>query len=284
MAGNNNGSAVNANAPNSNRNTVVGTRLVGVAGSSFKKFTLFPRFPPELRFMIWEFAMAMEKPRLVHLVARRCGIPKGRRRYGCPRSLGPKLMIHGAKYEQVPVHFFVNRECRRFALKHYSIRFSVTQERRMTLEEPLKRVETNIVMSPTDILVSWYPEELPWNDSSLFNLQFGPKACLVSNVMACPWYDLGVHTALSQILQKLGNVDAVERVFVPRGVHSPIKYADSSQFCANDMDLPNFWLHFLPQELKQRLFAPQRANCLELWAIDYEVDEPVNTLPDARTT
>lgn len=102
--------------------------------------------------------------------------------------------------------------------------------------------------------------------------------------MACPWYDLGVHTALSQILQKLGNVDAVERVFVPRGVHSPIKYADSSQFCANDMDLPNFWLHFLPQELKQRLFAPQRANCLELWAIDYEVDEPVNTLPDARTT
>lgn len=123
-------------------------------------FTLFQRLPTELRFMIWEFAMAMEKPRLVHLHARRCGIRRGHRRRGCPRGYGLRLNIYGDRYEQVPTYFFVNYECRLLALKHYSIRFSVTEKYRVNVLAPFTQRATNIIMSPADILVSWHTDYL----------------------------------------------------------------------------------------------------------------------------
>ncbi len=95
--------------------------------------------------------------RLVHLRARGCCIKKHRRR-GCPQSIKPKLTIDGIRYEQVPAYFFVNYECRHVALKHYCIRFSVHCRAVNPVYSP--QMETNIIMSPNDILVSWYTEAL----------------------------------------------------------------------------------------------------------------------------
>lgn len=125
------------------------------------KFTLFPRLPGEARIMIWKFAM--EEPRLVHLRVEGCGIKRARRR-GCPRGGGPYLTIDGERYEQVPPFFFVSREARFYALTIYTIRFSVAEQYR----DPENQVapyhfDTNLIMSPNDILVSWHVPELVRN-------------------------------------------------------------------------------------------------------------------------
>ncbi|KAI0972990.1 hypothetical protein F4678DRAFT_459845 [Xylaria arbuscula] len=188
--------------------------------SNPEQFTPFPRLPAELRIMIWQFAMEEEK-HLVHLHARGCKPCRRAKRRGCPRKIGPKLRIQGVLYEQVPAWFFIDHECSYVALRRYSIRFSVTQNFRQTLDEDFERRSTNIIMSPTDVLVSWYSKELEWEDSNYFDLQFGPQARLVSNLTVCPWIcnpfgfikRFQFHRTVETLVGKLGNIDALERLF-----------------------------------------------------------------------
>ncbi|KAI0426501.1 hypothetical protein F5Y09DRAFT_345598 [Xylaria sp. FL1042] len=60
------------NGPDSKHNAIVSNSLTGVGGSNIEQFTLFPHLPPELRLIIWEFAM--QETRLVHLRAEDCAI------------------------------------------------------------------------------------------------------------------------------------------------------------------------------------------------------------------
>ncbi|KAI0426502.1 hypothetical protein F5Y09DRAFT_351140 [Xylaria sp. FL1042] len=77
-------------------------------------------------------------------------------------------------------------------------------------------------MSPFDILVSWYTPELLTSRgaNSRFKLEFGPQARLVRNLIVWPWLrnlcnvvrNIGL---LFHIVAKLGNVDALEKIFIP---------------------------------------------------------------------
>lgn len=132
----------------------------------------FPRFDDlagEIRIMIWR--MAMEEPRLVHLRAAGCGIGRFRR-HGIPEHGGRyyHLRICGEKFEQIPVYFFVNHECRYYALEFYTIRFSVVERFRPPPSQaiPIVSKRTNLIMSPNDILVSWQTEEL-WVGRAYFS-------------------------------------------------------------------------------------------------------------------
>ncbi|KAI0439180.1 hypothetical protein F4803DRAFT_55006 [Xylaria telfairii] len=198
-----------------------------------KVFTLFQRLPTELRFMVYEFAMAIEKPRLVHLHARGCGIRRGHRRRGCPRGYGLRLKIYDAQYEQVPAYFFVNYECRFLALKHYSIRFSVSQQYRAEVLAPYDQRTTNIIMSPNDILVSWHTEELLCHELDKFNIRFGPGASLVRNIIVCPWkttYNTMTLEMAGNLFSKLNNANAIEKVYLLRKrVGGLLKFGGSNQ-------------------------------------------------------
>ncbi|KAI0449301.1 hypothetical protein F5B21DRAFT_509322 [Xylaria acuta] len=270
MANQNDIATAVANEPGtSNHNTVDSSGLIDAASDVSEAFTLFPLLPPEIRFMIWEFAMAMEKPRLVHLHARGCGI-RGTKRRGCPRSYGLRLNIYGVGYEQVPTYFFVNYECRLLALKHYSIRFSVSQE--FSAERyfdqfpfPLVKVDrraTSIVMSPDDILVSWHTHDLPWDDRACFNIQFGPDASLVRNLMVSPWgrgagdYAGRAFAVVSRLVDKLGNKDAIEKVYFLRNPgQGTLKHGGGSQWSITEHRFDDFDGRDLSQELAQRLEA-----------------------------
>ncbi|KAI1820264.1 hypothetical protein F4861DRAFT_76344 [Xylaria intraflava] len=92
-------------------------------------FHYFSRLPQNIRKKIFQEAMAMEAPRLIHLRAYGLGITDHFRR-GCPRDWdleGKKTVIDGLEYEQAPPYFFVNREVRVYATEFYNIRFTVTQ-------------------------------------------------------------------------------------------------------------------------------------------------------------
>ncbi|KAI1159544.1 hypothetical protein F5B18DRAFT_636588 [Nemania serpens] len=102
----------------------------------------------------------MEEPRLVHLRLRGHGIGSYRRR-GTLRNGGRRLLIDGKHFEQVPVFFFVTHECTYWALRFYTIRFSVASAYSPNpMMTPIKLKNTNLVMSPNDILVSWHTEQL----------------------------------------------------------------------------------------------------------------------------
>ncbi|KAI1189559.1 hypothetical protein F5B17DRAFT_187234 [Nemania serpens] len=200
------------------------------------KFTLFPRLPGEARIMIWKFAM--EEPRLVHLRVEGCGIKRARRR-GCPRGGGPYLTIDGERYEQVPPFFFVSREARFYALTIYTIRFSVAEQYR----DPENQVapyhfDTNLIMSPNDILVSWHVPEL--RKKSGYRIKFGDQASLVRNVMTRPWctppeqYGYTYFDMMLELLKKLKsrlrNKHSLEKAFIlSENVSGPIKYVSSRQ-------------------------------------------------------
>ncbi|KAI0004860.1 hypothetical protein F4779DRAFT_621209 [Xylariaceae sp. FL0662B] len=92
-------------------------------------FHLFPYLPPELQFIIWEFAMA--KPRTVSLDPRPV-LKKSSRKVAMPhlrtiqkrdRRLRQYRLVR--KYQQVPRIFYVNRDTQRLANLRYNIRFSV---------------------------------------------------------------------------------------------------------------------------------------------------------------
>ncbi|KAI1279697.1 hypothetical protein F5Y07DRAFT_405927 [Xylaria sp. FL0933] len=203
--------------PDSSHDAMGSSSSAHVGDSRIEQFTLFPKLPTELRLIIWEFAM--QEPRLVHL--RTDGYHPYRR--GCPRTGAPELKIYGTQYEQVPAYFFINRECRHLALKHYSIRFSFTPYHRSSWpnkegERPLVR-STNLIMSPIDILVSWYAYRRPKvrDEIDQIDLKFGPQASLVRNLMVCPWaHELRVSDMwlIFTMSEKLGNVDALEKVFI----------------------------------------------------------------------
>ncbi|KAI0906658.1 hypothetical protein F4823DRAFT_631247 [Ustulina deusta] len=233
MASEGHNSAAAANVPNNNNNAVVNSGLASFAAGfaagvlasvvasfpreSLVEFTIFQRLPTELRLTIWELAMENER-RLVHLRARGCCIKKHRRR-GCPQSIKPKLTIDGIRYEQVPAYFFVNYECRHVALKHYCIRFSVHCRAVNPVYSP--QIETNIIMSPNDILVSWYTEALLETNGVEVDLRFGPQARLVRNMMVCPWqyHPKKVMTrrhviwAIGVLVRLLGNKENAENLF-----------------------------------------------------------------------
>ncbi|KAI0799959.1 hypothetical protein GGR55DRAFT_683836 [Xylaria sp. FL0064] len=225
-----------ADGPDGSHNAMGSSSSTHVGDSRIEHFTLFPKLPTELRLIIWEFAM--QGPRLVHLRAEECvkRYEEYRQyRRGCPRTVAPKLKIYGTQYEQVPTYFFINRECRHLALKHYSIRFSFTPYHpsrwpNQEGERPLVQSKgTNFIMSPSDILVSWYAFSLSRilrgtrGERSHINLKFGPQASLVRNLKVCPWKhelrecheDQHCMWFLFTMLEKLGNVDALEKVFIP---------------------------------------------------------------------
>ncbi|KAI1753733.1 hypothetical protein F4782DRAFT_545524 [Xylaria castorea] len=236
MASSSNDATAVANEPDTNNhNAADSSDLTDAVDNVAEAFTLFSLLPPELRFMVWEFAMAMEKPRLVHLHARGCDITRGHKRRGCPRGHGPRLNINDAQYEQVPPYFFVNHECRFFALKHYSIRFLVVQDFRAHPIFPADRRVTNIVMSPDDILVSWHTESLlksRWA-ADYFRIRFGPEASLVRNLMVNPWrntYDPPTFEMVSRLVGKLNNSKSIEKVYLLRNRgRGPLKYGGGNQ-------------------------------------------------------
>ncbi|KAI1351843.1 hypothetical protein F5Y01DRAFT_324745 [Xylaria sp. FL0043] len=256
--------------PDSSHDAMSSSSSIHVADSRIEQFTLFPKLPTELRLIIWDFAM--QEPRLVHIRAEECvkRYEEYRRyRHGCPRTAAPKFKIYGCQYEQVPTYFFINRECRYLALKHYSIRFSFTPYHLSRWpnkegERPLVRSKgTNFIMSPDDILVSWYAFERPKvrGERDQIDLKFGPQASLVRNLMVCPWAhelrqcDMWSVFAMSE---KLGNVDALEKVFIP-GVepHGNLEYqgpsteiftpSDSISRCAG------FYYHWKHETVNPRL-------------------------------
>ncbi|TRX92672.1 hypothetical protein FHL15_006346 [Xylaria flabelliformis] len=254
-----------------NHNVVAGSDGNNAVGNVTRAFHLFPHLPPELRCIIWEFAMAMEKPRLVHLHARGCGL-RGHKRRGCPRGYGLRLNIHGAQYEQVPHYFFVSHECRFLALKHYSIRFLVAQEfRNGTLGQVDRRV-TNIIMSPDDILVSWYTEYLLF--SAGFNIRFGPQASLVRNIMVNPWrksYNREAFKMVSKFVGKLRNFMAIEKVYLLRNRgRGPLKFGGENQESMNEYDFNMIIQHVFPDKHKERLQNLQRDNNLQWLYVDAE--------------
>ncbi|KAI2642236.1 hypothetical protein GGS21DRAFT_546455 [Xylaria nigripes] len=202
-----------------------------------KQFPLFPRLPTEIRRMIWSAAMENEDPRLVHMRALRCGIV-GRERRGCPRGkeLGRTITIDGNRYDQAPSYFFVNHEARFMALEYYNIRFPVIQEASTEFEGPIARIVNHVVMSPNDILVSWYPEVPAFIES----LEFGPQAALVRNILVSPWahfqmnncYRLNTQMLMLalQLVDQLGNVDSLEKIFMHvEDLKPPIRYLGCSR-------------------------------------------------------
>ncbi|KAI1296289.1 hypothetical protein F5Y03DRAFT_398818 [Xylaria venustula] len=220
MAGNSTGIATSGG-----HDDTAETNEPDVGPSNLERFTPFRRLPAELRIMVWQFAME-EETRLVHLHARGCNLTKRRERRGCPRKVGPRLRIGGVLYEQVPVWFFIDHECFDLALRRYSIRFSVTQNFRQFRHQNFERRSTNIIMSPADILVSWYSGQLNWYDTRYFYLQFGPQARLVRNLIVCPWFDSPKYLRqsilflqmLDRLVGNLGNIDALERLFFVGGM------------------------------------------------------------------
>ncbi|KAI0193609.1 hypothetical protein EV127DRAFT_405854 [Xylaria flabelliformis] len=272
MTGVNIDASVVVNESDVNNHNVVassdGNKAVGTVAEAFH---LFPRLPPELRCMIWEFAMAMEKPRLVHLHARGCGL-RGHKRRGCPRGYGLRLNIHGAQYEQVPHYFFVSYECRFLALRHYSIRFLVAQEFRIEALGQVDRRVTNIIMSPNDILVSWYTKDLLF--AAGFNIRFGPQASLVRNIMVNPWrksYNLEAFKMVSKFVGKLRNFKAIEKVYLLRNRgRGPLKYGGENQQSMNEYDCDIAIQNIFPDKLKERLQKLQRDNNLQWLYVDAE--------------
>ncbi|KAI1130590.1 hypothetical protein F5Y10DRAFT_289010 [Nemania abortiva] len=75
-------------------------------GSPTSSFPQFTRLPLELRIEIWE--IAMDEPRAIHLLS----APDG--------HIQRTLMINDVKFVDVPVFFFVNRECRGIVVNQYS--------------------------------------------------------------------------------------------------------------------------------------------------------------------
>ncbi|KAI0865533.1 hypothetical protein F4860DRAFT_510073 [Xylaria cubensis] len=254
-----------------NHNAVVSSDGNNAVGNVAKAFHFFPRLPPELRCMIWEFAMAMEKPRLVHLHARGCGL-RGHKRRGCPRGYGLRLNIHGAQYEQVPHYFFVSHECRFLALKHYSIRFLVAQEAPDEASDQVDRRVTNIIMSPDDILVSWHTKDLLF--SAGFNIRFGPQASLVRNLMVNPWrksYNNEAFKMVSKFVGKLRNFMAIEKVYLLRNRgRGPLKYGGENQQSMDEYDCNMIIQNVFPDKHKERLQKLQRDNNLQWLYVDAE--------------
>ncbi|KAI1425358.1 hypothetical protein F5Y12DRAFT_796075 [Xylaria sp. FL1777] len=74
--------------------------------SSISSFPQFAYLAPELRIMVWE--KAMEEPRTIPLLH----VPD--------HHIQRSLTIHGVKFIEVPVFFFVNWECRKIAVKQYT--------------------------------------------------------------------------------------------------------------------------------------------------------------------
>ncbi|KAI0556041.1 hypothetical protein F4679DRAFT_15825 [Xylaria curta] len=271
MTGVNTDATVVVNEPDvNNHNAVISSDGQDTLDNVAKAFHIFSDLPPELRLMIWEFAMAMEKPRLVHLHARGCGI-KGHRRRGCPRGHGLRITIHGAQYEQVPHYFFVSRECRFIALKHYSIRFLVTQEVQIGALGWVDRRVTNIIMSPDDILVSWYTESVL--TAAGFHLRFGPQASLVRNLVVVPWrksYDSETFKMVSRFVGRLRNSKAIEKVYLfrnrPRGLS--LKYVGGNQRSINEHDFDMIVQRLYPDKWKERIQKLQTDNKLQWLYVD----------------
>ncbi|KAI0401178.1 hypothetical protein F4802DRAFT_619102 [Xylaria palmicola] len=221
-----NGSIVVLNGQSHAQQAVYYQALPAALRTVLKEFLYFPRLPTELRDMVWEFALANERPRFVHLRAPACGFATGHRRRRCPKDNGRKLRIRSVTYEQVPLYFFVNKDCRKIAEKHYTIRFSVAQQYR-AISRTIVSV-TNIMMAPDDILVSWHTPELKW-DTPLFDIRFGDGARHVHNLMIMPWRINGFHAPAIQVLQKLldrlRNKDALKKVLVlSRSDHGALNY------------------------------------------------------------
>lgn len=104
-----------------------------------REFTLFPKLPCELRLMIWEASM---KPRLIAVG------PKGR---GRPRSEHSKRIL--------PALLSVNKDSRYCALRHYTLRFTITltvddtgRHRWDCPEFQCTKYHANVVMSSDDTL------------------------------------------------------------------------------------------------------------------------------------
>ncbi|KAI1740546.1 hypothetical protein F4680DRAFT_447870 [Xylaria scruposa] len=275
MTGVNTDTTATVNEPDvNNHNAVVSSDGKDTVDNVAKTFHLFPDLPPELRLIVWEFAMAMEKPRLVHLHARGCGI-RGHRRRGCPRGHGLRLNIHGALYEQVPHYFFVSRECRFIALKHYSIRFLVAQEVGIRVLRQADRRVTNIIMSPDDVLVSWYTDSLLAADD--FHLRFGPQASLVRNLVVDPWrksYDSETFKMVGRFVGRLRNFKAIENVYLfrnrPRGLS--LKYIGRNQRPLSEGNVDVIVQRLYPDKWKKRIEKLQRDNKLQWLYVD--TDEP----------
>ncbi|KAI8955963.1 hypothetical protein F4801DRAFT_599168 [Xylaria longipes] len=261
----------------SNHNTVDTSGTVDAVDDVAEAFTIFPLLPPELRLMVWEFAMEMEKPRLVHLTARGCGIRRGHRRRGCPRGHGLRLNIYGAVYEQVPIYFFINYECRHLALKYYSIRFSVVQEYSVNPMGPIDRRSTNIIMSPDDILVSWHTNiNLQWAAGRYVHIQFGPQAGLVRNLMVHPWrttYNASTLEMVGRLVEKLNNNEAIEKVYLLRNRgRGPLKYGGNNQRSIEEYKFHRALHDISSRKYRQRLETLKDDNRLEWLYVDAETN------------
>lgn len=131
------------------------------------KFSLFPKLPPELRLEVWKMSMT---PRLVVVE------PKSPW-YNGPSKFGKKIL---------PSHFSINSEAREYALRHYSLRFTVTVIVDLTGRHNWYchnfrgiRYHANAIMSPDDTLglIGW--ETLP----CAFGWKFGVESADSSG----PW-------------------------------------------------------------------------------------------------
>ncbi|KAI0485587.1 hypothetical protein F4859DRAFT_511784 [Xylaria cf. heliscus] len=239
---------------------VGGNNGVNGAVNVAKDFTLFGHLPTELRLMVWEFAMEMEGPRLVHLRANGCSGLRGHRRRGCPRTRGLQLTLDGVKYEQVPSYFVVSHECRYIAVRHYSIRFTVTQDF-LAPTNKFQRV-TNIIMSPDDILVSWHPEHLLAGFMGHFDIEFSPEARRVRNIMVNPWRTtIGVSTfeMVNRLVALIGNVDTLEKVYQLRTrVRGPLRYGGNDRDAIDELAVYVILRRIISRSLKDRLNAMHR--------------------------
>ncbi|KAI1820268.1 hypothetical protein F4861DRAFT_545830 [Xylaria intraflava] len=203
---------------------LIRNETVAASSDGLAEFTPFPRLAPEIRGMVWKLAMEGEEPRLVHLRARNLGIKPFQRR-GCPEDEdldGRTITIDGAIYCQAPAYFFVNRESRYWALRHYNIRFQVAQIP-IEQDENVFASLDNALMCPDDILVPWYLEE-HLRERGGFVINFSDEAALVRNILVHPWkainpknpreFDYEGYRMAVKLIKTIGNINSIEKVFV----------------------------------------------------------------------
>ncbi|KAI1179545.1 hypothetical protein F4777DRAFT_600373 [Nemania sp. FL0916] len=250
----------------------------------FKAPTRFPfhKLPPELRVMVWKHAI--DRPRLIHLTAKACPISKHKRR-GCIKNSGFKLTIDGTLYEQVSPLFFVNRESRGEAERGYTIRFSVSEQVRMDGSHDILINNTDLIMSPNDILGSWYDGEHIsaqglGGPSYRHSITFGPQASQISSVLVRPWilfpprqyttYDRLMIDMTQNLIHKLGNQDALRKIYmVRRRGKFKLKHVRSCQRPMDPYSLQNAVLH-LNDNLKRWFTDRHREDRLQFWFLNGE--------------
>ncbi|KAI2642241.1 hypothetical protein GGS21DRAFT_296270 [Xylaria nigripes] len=186
--------------------------------NALKEFTLFNKFPGELRHKIWILAMDAEDPRLVYLLAGGRGIDK-HNNYHCPAEVDIKrqvITIDGKLYRQAPSYFFVNQESRYYALQHYYIRFSVKMIGLRSNGWSVNIVQ-HVLMSHHDILVPCFAENQPWINADRFQLEFSGGSSQVRNMLlrlGDTYTNYQTYNLAAKLIVGLDNINTLERIYM----------------------------------------------------------------------